>query len=305
MSEACGEGAAAKRFGRRAALEALPGLASDANKYTRGTVLVAGGSAAYPGAAILAARAASRAGAGYVRLAAPQDAAAVAQHHLCSIPVSACSQQDGALCADAAAEVLAAGGKSNVFVVGPGLTRTQGAEAFLCTLLAQLDKPVVLDADALNILAAHPELSEHLTPGKAILTPHEGEAARLLGHAVEDRAGCVRELAGRYRATVVLKGPKTLIGAVSGTLYECDNAGPELAKAGTGDVLAGIIGALVAQGAPALEAAALAVYLHGSAGKLAARRVSAYAVTPEDVVESIGPAVLELIAGQGCSGSEL
>lgn len=280
-------------FGRRAAREALPVLDTHANKYTRGTVLVAGGSQEYPGAAILAARAASRAGAGYVRLAAPQDAAIVARNHLCSIPVTSCTQQDGAMCAAAAAEVLTAGVKSDVFVVGPGLTRVPAAADFLEQLLAGAKASVVLDADALNLLADYPQLATCLSSQTIVLTPHEGEAARLLGRRVANRLGDAAELAERFGCVVVLKGPCTIVTDGKATV-ECRNAGPELAKAGTGDVLAGMVGAFVAQCDNALEAAALAVYLHGSAAKLAASRLSALSVVPEDVIDWIGPAVVEL-----------
>lgn len=272
----------------------LPHPARDANKYTRGTVLVVGGSADYPGAPVLAAQAAARAGAGYVRLAVPQGVAPAARAHLLSIPVTPCTQVAGTFDLIAAREVRDAGAKSGAFVIGPGLTTRAGAVEFLSHVLLGLEKPVVLDADALNIVAAHPELLDGCDGLATVITPHEGEAARLLGHAVGNRQDAARELAERYGCTVVLKGPRTLVADRSGLCLACPAGGPELAKAGTGDVLAGMVGAFVAQGLEALEAAALAVYLHGRAGALAARRSSVLSVMPEDVVDFIGPAVGEL-----------
>ena len=121
-----------------------------------------------------------------------------------------------------------------------------------------------------------------------------GEAARLLGRKVQDRVADALEIARRYSAIAVLKGPKTLIASPEGTVYENTSAGPELAKAGTGDVLAGIIGALAAQGLGMLDAASLGVHLHSVAGSLAARQMGVNAVLPEDIISNIGPAYLAL-----------
>ena len=272
----------------------VPRPAADTHKYARGSVLVVGGSSHYPGAPVLAALAAQRAGAGYVRLAMPQAAAAIAQTHVLSIPVSSCSQEEGAFAPGAAEDVLRAGAKSTVFVVGPGLTTSPHAVGFVERLFSQLDALLVADADVLNIVAERPWLWERLAGRVNILTPHEGEAARLLGHAVDDRLAAAHELAQRFGAVAVLKGPRTLVASPDGQCSVCVEGGPELAKAGTGDVLAGMVGALAAQGLPASNAAALAVYLHARAGALAARQHSVLGVTPEDVIAHIGPAVREL-----------
>lgn len=278
----------------------VPHPACDANKYSRGTVGVIGGSRDYPGAPVMTALAAARTGAGYVRLVTTQAAASVARAHLLSIPVTACRQSyEGTLSQSTIAEVLDAISKSRVLVVGPGLSADDSASGLLTRLLEDLreeevQRPIVFDADALNIVSKHPELLELRAGAPNILTPHEGEAARLLGRKVQDRVADALDIARRYSAIAVLKGPKTLIASPEGTVYENTSAGPELAKAGTGDVLAGIIGALAAQGLGMLDAASLGVHLHGVAGSLAARQMGVNAVLPEDIISNIGPAYLAL-----------
>lgn len=279
----------------------LPHPAKDANKYSRGCLLVVGGSEAYPGAPVLAAKAAARAGAGYVRLACPKSAAPAARAHLLSIPVSACAEEDGAFAACSFDDVAAAGTKADALLIGPGMTATQGTENFFISLLAAgVTCPIVFDADGLNLLARHPEfLTFRQIDAPVVLTPHEGEARRLhdvccMGTFEEkSREEIAAELSVSYNATVVLKGPQTIIASDGGKLLNaCGNAGPELAKAGTGDVLAGIIAALVAQGMLAHDAACLGVYLHGKAGRFAAKRLTDIAVLPEDVIDCLGPAML-------------
>lgn len=281
----------------------LPYPAEHANKYTRGSLLVVGGSLAYPGAAILAAQAAARSGAGYTRLACPASMVAAARAHLLSIPVSPCPDADGTFAAASLETVLAAGSKADALLVGSGMTVTPSTRAFLRNLLAHEKRPLVLDADALNIVAAKPDvLLCRKGTAPLVLTPHEGEAARLLGHVVKDREECALELARKYRATVALKGPDTLVATPGGVLVICHNAGPELAKAGTGDVLAGMLAAFVAQGLATLDAVTLGVYLHGEAGRVAAAALTSIAVMPEDVLGSIGSAMRELGVRQDHAG---
>lgn len=278
----------------------VPRPAPDANKYSRGSVAVIGGSGEYPGAPVMAAKAAARCGAGYVRLVMPQDAAAAARAHVLSIPVSSCSQDEaGFLCTASAPKALAAVEKSKVLVIGPGMGAGESSHAFLLELLRELRaqgerKTVVFDADALNLISRHPELAQLREYDENIVTPHEGEAARLLGRRVGDRLADARELAARLYATVVLKGPRTLVVSRDGVAIENTCAGPELAKAGTGDVLSGMIGSFAAQGLPAAKASALAVYLHGFTARLLSERLSVNAVMPEDIIEHIGPAILRL-----------
>lgn len=273
----------------------VPCPAHDANKYTRGTVGVVGGSAAYPAAPILAAQAAARCGAGYVRLVTVEGAAACAHAHLLSIPVTACAQGDaGTLCQASAAQAANALAKSDVVIVGPGMGTGDDAERFLAEL--PQDRPTLFDADALTLIARRRDLLARPVLAPRILTPHEGEAARLLGRAVASRNDDAIELARSYEAVVVLKGPGTLVATPAGELRCVAQGGPELAKAGTGDVLAGMIAAFVAQGLDAFDAATLGVYVHARAGARAARELSVHAVMPEDIISGIGPVLLDLNA---------
>ena len=168
----------------------------------------------------------------------------------------------------------------------------------LAGILRECSLPVVLDADALNLLAADPSLTRH-RQGNTLLTPHPGEAARLLGVTVEeiqaDRLGAVRQLTERYHSTVVLKGAHTLIADPAGatSLNVTGNSG--MGTAGSGDVLTGIAAALLAQGLTVPQAARLAVYLHGVAGDQAAAIKGERALMAGDIIEEIPKAYLELM----------
>ena len=280
----------------------IPHVSAHANKYSRGTLGVVGGCAQYPGAPILASMAAARSGAGYVRLVAPNDAAQSARSHLVSIPVSACIQnEEGCFCARSFEQVRDALKKSGALLVGPGMGTSHDVASFLEALLSCpgfQDRPLVCDADALNIIAAQPDMFTGTCRAECVLTPHEGEAARLLGRPLISRYEDARELASMFNATVVLKGPETLIVAADGRTNVMNSGGPELAKAGTGDVLAGIIAALLAQGLDALDAASLGTQIHANAGKLALGKLGIHAVMPEDIISYIGPAFLTMEANQ-------
>lgn len=278
----------------------VPALARDANKYTRGVLAVIGGSSAYPAAPIMAAQAASRAGAGYVRLLVPRQAAEVARAHVRSVTVSPCTATaSGVFDPESAASVVQEASRADALAIGPGLSAGGVAGDFLDKLLACLHergdtRPALLDADALTLMAAHPQLAELREGCDDVMSPHEGEAARLLGRRVACREADALELAHRYGCTVVLKGPDTLVAAPDGRLRCCAEGGPELAKAGTGDVLSGIIGSFLAQGSSAFDAACLATFVHGRAGRLAAAEMSARAVMAEDIIEFIGRAFMSM-----------
>ncbi|MDR3037589.1 MAG: NAD(P)H-hydrate dehydratase [Coriobacteriales bacterium] len=300
----------------------LPPIARNAYKYTRGSLLVLAGSNSFPGAAVLAAQAAARGGAGYVTLAIPETVAAIAQAHLLSVPVIAAPATKGAFAADAWKDVCAQATHVDAIVLGPGLTVTSSTSAFVEVVLREATVPVLVDADALNILAACWAQSGVVLPfasgvqtGSAstsasnfgdctpsapasaadpcyILTPHAGELKRLL-----DATGLadVQCLANALNAVVVAKGPETSI--VSPTQMRSVSSGtPALAKAGTGDVLSGLIGSLVAQGASPFMAAVAGVELHARAGRIAERLFSRRSVCAEDVIQAV-PHVLRELEG--------
>jgi NAD(P)H-hydrate epimerase len=263
----------------------LPPILPDAHKYTRGSLLILAGSARFPGAAVLAAKAAARVGAGYVTLAIPQPVVAVAQTHLLSIPVLATPATDGVFAANAWETVRDQSSHLDAVVLGPGLTVTASTSAFVCAVLRDAKVPVLLDADALNVLSAAMRQGDapEISPLGLVLTPHAGELKRLL-----DATGAAdaQQLAVMLNAVVVAKGPETHI-VSSARNYLSTSGTPALAKAGTGDVLSGVIGSFIAQGVAPFDAAVLGVELHGRAGRLAESRLGRRAVCAEDVIDSL------------------
>jgi len=229
-------------------LWALPSLDIGAHKYTRGHLTILAG-AAMPGAARLAGSAARRLGAGLVTL------------HAENLELAAMLRADapGQLVSDATMEALLADARRKVWLAGPGLLPHEATRAAIRTLI-EAGRTLVADAGALMAAAQAPDLLR----GTAVITPHEGEFARMFGAPGVDRLAATRVAAARLGAVVVLKGPDSIIAAPDGRVIINDNAPPSLATAGTGDVLAGAIAALLVQGMAAFEAAALAVWLHGA-----------------------------------------
>ena len=265
-------------------------IQNDANKYTRGSLLLLAGSVRFPGAAILAAKAAAKAGAGYVTLAIPQPAAQVAQNHLLSIPVIAASSQNGAFAADAWESVRAQVNHIDAVVLGPGLTITPSTSAFVQSVISGFEGSLVIDADALSILATLYADNKGLSMSSRnpILTPHAGELKRLLD---KTQISDIEILAKILVSIIVAKGPTTKI--VSPTQsYDSSTGTAALATAGTGDVLSGIIGSLLAQGTTAYNAALLGVEIHSLAGRIAEQKIGRRSVCAEDVIEAI-PVVLQ------------
>ncbi len=240
-------------FLNRPGLWRLPGRAAAAHKYSAGAVTVLAG-ADMTGAARLAAAAARRAGAGLVTIAAARGRGDVLR-----------AGEPGVIVTEATLADLAADPRRSVFVCGPGLG-IAAAQAALPVLLAA-GGAVVADADALTACAGRPEALR----GAAVLTPHAGEFARLFGPLQGDRLAAARAAAARTGAVVVLKGSDSVIAAPDGRAAINACAPPSLATAGTGDVLAGVIAALLAAGMDHFAAAAAAVWLHGRAAALAGR----------------------------------
>ncbi len=275
----------------------LPLPSPDDHKNLRGRVLVIAGSGAYPGAAILATRGAQRMGAGYVTLVVPESAVAAARAHLTSAVVVGMPENPSRTFASKDAErILSLAREYDAAVLGPGLTVARGAVAVARALVSRLQIPLVVDADALNALVdATSLLAERSAP--TVITPHPGEAGRLLGISTDavqsDRIAKARLLA-LAGTTCVLKGAGTLV-VGSGRCVVNTTGSAALATAGTGDVLAGIIGTLLAQGLEPLEAGVLGAYLHGRAGEAAAEALTPVCVCAEDVYEHLPDAVSELL----------
>lgn len=235
-------------------LDVYPWPRTDGHKYDKGQVLVVGG-ATMTGAARLAAAACARVGAGLVTVAAPSRTWPIYASALTSIMTM---PFDGV--GDLAA--LLDDSRRNALLIGPGLgLAPDSAEQVLCVLAT--GRSVVLDADAISAFASDAERLFRAIRGPCVMTPHEGEFARLFGNEEGGKLERARLAARRSGAVIVLKGPDTVIAAPDGCAFINTNAPPVLATGGTGDVLAGLIAGLLAQGMPALQAAAAAVWMHG------------------------------------------
>ncbi|MFH1169616.1 MAG: NAD(P)H-hydrate dehydratase [Chloroflexota bacterium] len=281
------------------ARDVLPRRPLDANKGSFGRVLAVAGSINYVGAAYLACSGALRVGAGLVTLATasslqPILAAKLAETTYLPLP----EFQPGIVAPQAAELVSQQSGQYNVLLIGCGLGQSQSAMKFIGSIFLKPGLPsLVLDADALNTLAKVPRWWQELT-GDAILTPHPGEMSRLCGLPVEeiqsDRAGTAARLAREWHKTVVLKGAYTVIAAPDGRCRISPTANPGLASAGTGDVLAGAIAGLLAQGLPPFDAAALGVYLHGRAGEIVKDWLGDTGMTASDLLPALPLAIKQL-----------
>ena len=270
----------------------LPSPADAGHKYDRGHAVVVSGGASATGAARLAATAALRCGAGLVTLAAPGSALQVAAAHLTAVMLT--RADDGAALADilgderVTAAVIGMGlGPGS----GPGQADPDAARAKVLAV-AKSRTPCVLDADALTAFADDPATLFEAIGRAAVLTPHEGEFARVfdLEGPREERAV---EAAARSGAVVVLKGERTVVAAPDGRCHVNDHASPWLATAGSGDVLGGMVGGLLAQGIEPFEAARAAVWMHGDAGRRGGPGLIA-----EDLPDLL-PAVLKVLHGVG------
>lgn len=275
----------------------LPVPRPDTHKNARGRVLVVAGSGRYPGAAVLAARGAARMGAGYVTVAVPEPIVPLMQSHLVAQTVVGLpAGRSKALSSTAANAVLDLAADYDAVLLGPGLSLADGAVACVRGVVPRMAKPLIVDADALNALVDATGLLDART-APTVLTPHPGELARLLSttplSVQADRVSSSARLAAAERV-VVLKGAGTLVTDGARTVANTSGS-PALATAGSGDVLAGMIAALLAQGLGTLDAAALAVNLHGSTGDVAGRELTEWAVTAEDLPSRIPQAVRRLL----------
>lgn len=258
----------------------LPRRPIDGHKGTFGHLLVVAGALGKSGAAVLTASAGLRGGAGLVTLGCPGAVQAAVAAQVPEVMTAALAEECGALCAAAAPAVAALSSGKQALAVGPGLGTGDDTGNLVRQLLAESALPTVIDADALNHLVGNLQVLVARAGCATILTPHPGEMARLCGldtTAVQaDRIGVARDFACAQRVVLVLKGARTVIALPDGRVFINASGNAGMASGGMGDVLTGLIGALLAQGLPAGDAAILAVYLHGLAGdRLCARCGSA------------------------------
>jgi ADP-dependent NAD(P)H-hydrate dehydratase len=271
----------------------IPHLAprnADANKGTFGRVFVVAGSRGMSGAAILCGSGALRGGAGLVFLGIPESILdIVATANPCYLTVPLPQDAAGRLAAGALPEVLDRVRRSTVAVLGPGLGQSAELSSLLQAVLEHTETPLVLDADALNNLAAHTEWL-HRQRGGLVLTPHPGEFARLVKSDIPSiqarRQDYAVNFAAEHGVVVVLKGRHTVV-TDGHRLYVNTTGNPGMATGGTGDVLTGLIGALLAQQMETFAAAQLGVYLHGLAGDLARDEVGETALIASDLLHNL------------------
>ena len=265
--------------------DAIPPIAADAHKGTRRKLVIVGGGEGMAGAAILAARSALRSGIGMVRVVTHPGSVAIMQGAVPAALAAPWPTSD-----DEASALLS---WADGVLIGPGLGESAVQRRLVERLLRASDRPVTLDADALNVFRGDGEALGALLEGRtALLTPHPAEAARLGGTSVDDvlarRFEMAGELAGRTRAGVLLKGVPTVIAGVDGRTMVSARGTAALATAGSGDVLAGIAATLLTQMGDPLRAGACAAFVHGRAGELADPFGTTRGVTLEDVIAALG-----------------
>ena len=266
----------------------LPIRPRDMHKGDAGKLLLVGGSVGYTGALTLSAKAALRTGAGLVFMGVPEDIyQVVASANLEAMPfplpkdnlVPALSQR---------LETC------DTLLLGPGLGQSPELDELVCTLIQTAKVPVILDADGLNAVSRHIDILDK-AQAPLILTPHEGEFTRLGGDlSKQDRLTAARAFAERHQCILVLKGPGTISAFPDGSAFVNQTGNPGMAKGGSGDVLAGILTALIGQGFPLEEAVPTGVWIHGKAGDLAAHAFGEYSMLPTDTIDML-PEVLKSI----------
>ena len=271
-------------------LELVPHRRRDGSKFKSGTVVIAGGAAGYTGAPCMAALGAQRTGAGYIQLAVPHSAQQAVALRVLEGVTRGLPEEDGMHVPDGVTDVQELAERAGAVILGPGLGRSDGARKFARAVARSVEAPLLIDADGLN---AHIDALETLRERKAptVLTPHEGELARLLGiesaEVAAHRLKYARDAAERSGAIVVLKGDDSLVATPGGLVAISPGATAALATAGTGDVLSGVIGALLSKGVDAFAAAAGGVFAHARAGKVAATRLGADHTVAGDVIEAL------------------
>ena len=274
-----------RRLDHGTVLSLLPDRNPWGHKGNFGKLLLLCGSRGYTGAAFFAAMGALRSGAGLVFLGVPESIYGIEAVKLNEPVIFPLPDVGGRLSADAVPEILSRLPRMDAVLVGPGLGQSDGTLAVVRAVLEKAECPVVVDADGINVLPAHRDLLRgRKLP--TILTPHDGEFARLGGVMGEDRMAAAAALAEELGCTVLLKGHETCV--TDGTDgYINPTGNPGMAVGGSGDVLAGVITALLGAGLPPLEAAACGAWLHGAAGDRCAAELGQYGMLPTDMLSAL------------------
>lgn len=271
----------------------------DSNKGTLGSLLCICGSYGMAGAAIMAGKAALRCGIGLLKIAVPKSIYPVcATNILESVYYPLEETSNGVISSKNTDFLLEMCEKSSAVVIGCGLSVCDDTKNLVQSVITNCEKPLVIDADALNCICNKPEILKNLK-APAIITPHPGEMARLL-HSTPKTVNSNREntaidFAKKFGIVTVLKGAGTIIASPDGEVYINHTGNSGMATGGSGDVLSGIIGSLLAQGAAPINAAAAGVFLHGTIGDLAAEKLGKISMLPTDMIDMIPTAYLKLM----------
>ena len=271
----------------------------DSNKGTLGSLLCICGSYGMAGAAIMACKAALRCGIGLLKIAVPKSIYPVcATNILESVYYPLEETSNGVISSKNTDFLLEMCEKSSAVVIGCGLSVCDDTKNLVQSVITNCEKPLVIDADALNCICNKPEILKNLK-APAIITPHPGEMARLL-HSTPKTVNSNREntaidFAKKFGVVTVLKGAGTIIASPDGEVYINHTGNSGMATGGSGDVLSGIIGSLLAQGASPINAAAAGVFLHGTIGDLAAEKLGKISMLPTDMIDMIPTAYLKLM----------
>ena len=271
---------------RQQVLDMLPERKKDAHKGNFGKVLLLCGSVGYTGAAYLAAMGALRSGAGLVYLGVPESIYAIEATKLNEAIVFPLPEEKGMLYRKALPKIMELLPKMDAVLIGCGMGQSQGTLEVLSAVLEYASCPVVVDADGINCLSGHKSILRG-RKAQTVLTPHDGEFARLMGATPDaDRTKAAIDAAGSLGCILVLKGHESRIsdGAVC---YRNTTGNPGMAVGGSGDLLAGIIVSLIGQGVAPVRAAAAAVWLHGAAGDCCAKELGQYGMLPSDMMAAL------------------
>ncbi len=270
------------KLNHRDVLKLLPDRNPLAHKGNFGRILLLCGSRGYTGAAALAAMGALRCGAGLVYLGVPESIYAIEAVKLTEPVVFPLPEEDGMLSKAAIDPILIRLPNVDAVLIGPGIGCSEGTFSVVEAILKEYKGPVVLDADGINVLSGHIDILRGRT-GTTILTPHEGEFRRISDRLTDDRIELAKGFAEDTNTIVLLKGHSTVI-TDGNTCHVNPTGNPGMAVGGSGDVLSGMITALLGQGIAPLQAAACGAWIHGAAGDICAEEIGQYGMLPTDML---------------------
>ncbi|MCC8170005.1 MAG: NAD(P)H-hydrate dehydratase, partial [Oscillospiraceae bacterium] len=276
----------------------FPKRKNNSQKGDYGKVLVIAGSKGMTGAAYLSAQTAVSAGSGLVFLAVPDSLNSILEAKTTEVMTVPLPDRGGRLISDAIGDILEKSDKSDAVLIGPGLGGSEDIPEILEALLEHSKSPIVVDADGINAAAKNMDMLSK-SSCSLIFTPHTVEMSRLTGldrdYIEENRLIVSKEFAEEYGSVVILKGHHTIVTAPDGTQYINTTGNSGLATGGSGDVLAGLTVSLIARGAEDVKAAAMAVYIHGRAGDIAAKKLGEDSVTASEVMKAIPAAICQIL----------